>query len=129
MKRAIHFSMLLLLGGCASGQMSGAASEQATSTSEYFEASFDHVVDATYQSLSSLGMYVEDRYRSGLDQVITVQSTSPTASSNLLITIARPEAQGVRVSITSNSPSNPDPISTMHEAQTILSGIALRLGM
>jgi hypothetical protein len=109
--------------------MTDGSMERTRGTEEYFEASFDQVVNAAYSALSSLGMYVEDRYRSGLDQVISVQSTRSASPSSLLITIAQPQVQGVRVSITSGSQSDADPVGALHDAQTILSSIRLQLGM
>jgi hypothetical protein len=94
---------------------------------EYFDSSFDRVVDATYAAVSSLGMYVEDRYRSGLDQVITVQSGSSVSASSLVITIAQPTVQGVSVSVGADSQSM-NPMALENEAAAIFRSITLQLG-
>ena len=120
--------LLLLLSGCVgTRQMQPASAGGDNHVVEYFDSSFDQVVDATYAAVSSLGMYVEDRYRSGLDQVITVQSGSSVSASSLVLTIAQPTVQGVAVSVSADSPSM-NPMALENEAAAIFRSIALRLG-
>lgn len=124
-----YLVLLIFVWGCAGGgRIQQKPVGRDYSTVEYFNSRFDQVVDATYAAVSNLGMYVEDRYRSGFDQVISVQSVSAGSATNMVITIAQPTAQGVAVAITSESGSL-NPMNFEHEAEAILRGIAVRLGM
>lgn len=121
--------ILLLLAGCAVSSQTGSYQGNSESTRvEYFNAPFQTVVDATLATLSDLGMYVEDRHRSGPDQLITVRSPmSGSSFENMLnIRIERPTAQGVAVTISRKRPDGGGYYAD--EAQSIFLGISTRLG-
>ena len=123
-----YLVLLLALAGCVgSPQMSSRmAPTQGNESVEYFDAPFDQVVDATMAAVSDLGMYVEDRHRSGFEVVVTVRSAvSGVSYDNLLrVTIERPTAQGVAVRIgrTGNGRQR-----YSNEAEALLRRIAVKL--
>lgn len=120
--------LLLLLSGCAtSSQMEPFSTNSDKTTVEYFDAPFDQVVNAATSAVSDLGMYVEDRHRSGLDQTITVRSAMSGVSYDdlLTLTIEQPTVQGVAVSI---SRKNPQRGGYSNDMESLLRQIALRLG-
>jgi hypothetical protein len=94
---------------------------------EYFDAPFDQVVNAAMAAVSDLGMYVEDRHRSGLDQTITVRSSMSGVSYDdlLTLTIEQPTVQGVAVTISRNGPERG---GYSNDTESLLRQIALRLG-